>query len=509
MNRITRLVEDSSPGQVRGSGHRTPLALILGSVLAAGGLTSIESVDASIPSPVVQERDRGEERGRDSARGQDRDERRGERRGERRERGDDRAFPGTEEVMERASMAFEEGHITGEQFSGIMEIHERFAMAIESGRMSAADAARAFFERVDWVVDEDRPDERDEPVDEVASRIGMMMIELGMAVESGEISPEDAIRKVMELARRMRVETTPEHAPADQRRARAAYAEAAGKMREMVEAGEITREQMEERLEQMKRRMAMASGDERKPSSREAEFEAAFEKMRRMVEAGEITREQMEERLEQMRRRMAMASGDDGKSGLSEADYEAAFEKMREMVEAGEITREQMKRRLEEMKRSMVVDDDRGPGMTKTEYDEAVELMVEMVKAGKMTREQMQERLEAMNSRMKESGRKSTSKGMTRADFDAAVEKMAAMVEAGEISRKDMETRLAEMKRMMMEDGSDSKSKSRKGVEDDDQRKRREERLFRSRLEAAIDQGIITPEEAVEKLEDFRRGQGD
>ena len=240
MNRITRLVEGSSPNQVRGLGQRTPLALILGSVLAAGSLMSFDSVDASTPSPVVQERDRGEERGRDSARGQDRDERRGARRGE----GDDALDRGDiEEAMESAGMALEKGRITPDQFRKIMASLEDASMERDPvrRRVMFADAMRVFHDI------KDGDDVRlGMPIgdDVIANRVGMMMIELGMAVDSGDMSPEDAIRKVMDLARRMRVDTTPEVAPTDQRRARAAYAEAVEKMTEMVKAGELTREQM-------------------------------------------------------------------------------------------------------------------------------------------------------------------------------------------------------------------------------------------------------------------------
>jgi polyhydroxyalkanoate synthesis regulator phasin len=440
MNRIKRLVETPSSTRVMTFG-RTPLALILGSLLVAVSIANIDSVEASVSSPVVQERDRGEERGRDAARGQDRDERRG-----------DLSFPDTEEVMERASIALEEGEITREQLSAIMRWHERYSMGIENGRMNAEDAARGWYDRLEGLMESNERDERDgrdDREDDVAKRVGMMMVELGMAVDSGDMSPEDAIRKVMDLARRMRVDTTPEHAPADQRRARAAYAEAVEKMKGMLEAGEITREQMEERLEGMKRRMAMASGAERQPS-------------------------------------------------ITKADYEEASKKMLKMVESGKISREQMQQRLDEMKRVMVEGAGSKRTMSKEDYDRAVDRMVEAVKAGKMTREQMQERLDRLNKELKGDGSKEQKK-MTRADFDAAVEKMTKMVEAGEITREDMRRRLGEMRRMIAEQSEESEKV-------DDPRKAYE--ALKRRLDMGVESGRMTQEQADERLAEFRRSLG-
>ena len=68
-----------------------------------------------------------------------------------------------------------------------------------------------------------------------------------------------------------------------------------------------------------------------------------------MVEAGRITREQMEERLAAMRKSM------DGPSekidSLTREQYAEAAAKMKKAVEAGEMTVEQMKERLAAMRK--------------------------------------------------------------------------------------------------------------------------------------------------------------
>ena len=150
----------------------------------------------------------------------------------------------------------------------------------------------------------------------------------------------------------------------------------------MVEAGEITREQMQTRLDQMKERM---SGDKSKKISKE-DYDLAASKMARMVKAGEITREDMKTRLGEMRKAMSQSSDRDTSSTdqrARRARYKEASDKMIEMVEAGEITREQMEARLNRMKKAMASKDEPS--------DDCIELrkkLGEAVRNGEMTREE-------------------------------------------------------------------------------------------------------------------------
>ena len=73
-------------------------------------------------------------------------------------------------------------------------------------------------------------------------------------------------------------------------------------MQKMVEAGDITREQMDQRLGEMKGMMDKSSDSERKMK---LEYERAVAKMTEMVKNGEMTRQQMQERLERMRKEMS------------------------------------------------------------------------------------------------------------------------------------------------------------------------------------------------------------
>ena len=87
------------------------------------------------------------------------------------------------------------------------------------------------------------------------------------------------------------------------------------------------------------------------------EYMEAEKKMGAMVKAGEITEEQMKQRLERMKLEIERSmSKDSDAKGYSRRDYKEAQGKMMEMLEAGEITREQMQQRLDRMKAGMARD---------------------------------------------------------------------------------------------------------------------------------------------------------
>ena len=112
--------------------------------------------------------------------------------------------------------------------------------------------------------------------------------EIRMAIKNGEMTEEEGRLKYAAIAKRVEKRMAgakPKTADTDARARRARYKEASDKMIEMVEAGEITREQMEARLNRMKK--AMASKDE--PSDDCIELR---KKLGEAVRNGEMTREE-------------------------------------------------------------------------------------------------------------------------------------------------------------------------------------------------------------------------
>jgi hypothetical protein len=71
--------------------------------------------------------------------------------------------------------------------------------------------------------------------------------------------------------------------------------------------------------------------------------------MEKMVEAGEITAEQMQQRLVGMRKMMGRKS--EKPRTVTRQQYAEAEAKMEQMVKDGEITREQMQQRLAAMRK--------------------------------------------------------------------------------------------------------------------------------------------------------------
>ena len=115
------------------------------------------------------------------------------------------------------------------------------------------------------------------------------------------------------------------------------YKQASAKMARMVKAGEITREQMQQRLNRMKKAMGESAdrgASDADKRARRARYQEAADKMAEMVKAGEITREQMEARLNRMKK--AMASKEDRSD-----DCIALRKKLGEAVRSGEMTREE------------------------------------------------------------------------------------------------------------------------------------------------------------------------
>ena len=126
-------------------------------------------------------------------------------------------------------------------------------------------------------------------------------------------------------------------------------------LRKQVAAGEITADEARARFEKGEARMweryRAAEAQNAEAGKSRSDYDAAVKKMTEMVKNGEMTREQMQQRLDRMKR----ADSKDEKAGdrrRSRTDYDAAVKKMTEMVKNGEMTREQMQQRLDRMKRA-------------------------------------------------------------------------------------------------------------------------------------------------------------
>ena len=136
-------------------------------------------------------------------------------------------------------------------------------------------------------------------------------------------------------------------------RHRQRYMHLSEQMRAAVETGEITPEQAKQKLEEARSKMGRDAND--KDDKR---LEQLAKKLRAAVEAGEITTEQAKQKLEEARSKMGHDANDKGNERL-----EQLAKKLRAAVEAGEITTEQAKQKLEEARSKMEREaDQRGGG---------------------------------------------------------------------------------------------------------------------------------------------------
>jgi len=162
-------------------------------------------------------------------------------------------------------------------------------------------------------------------------------IKIKAAIANGEMTEEEGKTKyaasVQRIKKRMAGASKREAMADDSKRfTKEEYGAAAAKMVSMVKAGEITREQMQQRLDRMSKAMASKDDEDRDAwAGFKRRIEAA-------VESGVMTLEESREAYEGFRRRMA--ARDDQREKLSD-DCMALRRKLGEAVRNGEMTREE------------------------------------------------------------------------------------------------------------------------------------------------------------------------
>jgi hypothetical protein len=440
---------------------KAPLAVALATGLTAVCLTtSMNSVDAA--EAIVSEQDRGQN--------------------------DDTTFPTAEAMRAKIGEEVRNGRMNREQAGQMMQLHRRLMMGIEDGKMSTREAQAMMNERGMAIFEAGKQDDRrdrDDRGDRGDSEQSMIDRMIDM-VNAGEITREQMQQRLDRMNMR------------DQMNSEVELDATIAQVEQMLEAGMITPAQLVEGLRKM-------MSEFKRPALTRADYAEASRKMEAMVESGEITREQMQQRLDRMR----MAMGGTKSKAVTKADYKDAEKKMGAMVKAGEITKEQMQQRLERMKDRMGGSrNSKAP--SRVEYMEAEKKMAAMVKAGEITEEQMKQRLERMKIAIERSKSKgSDAKGYSRRDYKEAQGKMMEMLEAGEITREQMQQRLDRMKAGMAKDKSEAEAKGGRSIPAPPEGLSREELRdwfgrMKQRLDMAVESGRMTPEEAREMMMKIR-----
>jgi len=320
-------------------------------------------------------------------------------------------FPSRESMDEGVNAEVERGNLTKVQAAAIMRVYARLAMGLESDKLSEREAIAILGERSKVIYEE--------------------------AQGQPGITRQD-------------------------------YADAQAAMQKMVDAGEITKSQMDARLIEMRQMIGKSQ-----PQITRKDYAEAQAAMQKMVDAGEITKVQMDGRLARMRKMIGRSQPQ-----ITQKDYDNAVAKMTEMVKSGELTREQMQIRLQDMKKMMA----KNSTITREDYAKAATDMQKMVEEGKITEKQMKQRLDRMRLMI---GKDKSQRQVTRQDYADAQATMQKMVEEGTITEEQMQQRLGEMRKMI---GS---SDDRSGISDDCMELRLE-------LGKALRASEITREEAAE-----------
>ena len=212
------------------------------------------------------------------------------------------------------------------------------------------------------------------------------------------------------------------------------------------------------------------------------DYAAAQAKMQAMVDKGEMTEQQMREKLVWMRQMIGKSEAAD--KTITREDYAAAQAKMQVMVEKGEITQAQMDERLMGMRRMIGKSKAAGKSITREDYAAAQAKMQAMVDKGEITQAQMDERLMGMRRAIGKP--KATDKTITREDYATAQAEMQAMVDKGEITEEQMNARLNRMRKMIARGNGSSE---RREMSD-------ECKELGRRIRTAVGNGNMTSEEA-------------
>ena len=337
----------------------------------------------------------------------------------------------------------------------------------------------------------------------IEGRIRAMGADLREQVAAGRISEADARARFEEGEKRMWMRyRAAEEQNATRGKSEPDHDAAVERMTRMVKNGEITKEQMRQRLDRMKQ-AASKEGAKAQERINLEELKAKIEErvramemeLREKVAAGQISETDAKARFEEGEKRMWMryraaeqknadamkAPAKNDRIDLEElkAKIEERVREMgtnlRKQVAAGELTADEARAKFEkgearmweryraaearnaEVMKNGARTDRVDLDELKTNIEERIRAMGmdlrKQVAAGEITADEGRARFEKGEARMWERYRAAEAKnaeaGKSKRDYDAAVRKMTEMVEDGKITREQMQRRLEQMKDRM------------------------------------------------------------
>lgn len=286
------------------------------------------------------------------------------------------------------------------------------------------------------------------------------------------------------------------------------YESIAKRLKGMVEAGELSADEAERRLQKLK--LQVATQQREVPNTDRNQQRAVREEYLRMerelmalVAAGRISETDAKERLAGFRRSL-VEGRESAEAGRAAAeDYKRAAAQLEALVEAGRLSRTDADERLIAMRREM----DAGSSAKRAEqtreaYAKRVAELNALVEAGRMSHQEALQALEDMRRKTEEAGQepaRAERRGISVGDYGRAAIEMQKLVDAGRISQSDAEKRLAEMRKRVVADGGGVGRREQVRATRDDHYAR-----FEAEMKELVEAGRLTPEQAQVRLEQLR-----
>ncbi len=365
-------------------------------------------------------------------------------------------------------------------------VQRRLIEAVKAGELSREQVAPMM-----EAMKKSKSEQSDEATSRERYATGAKRIEA--AIESGRISKEDGEKRLAEMRKKMFPTRDKGDAKSDrvdgdnmeQRKSR--YKAGAERIEAAIKSGRISEVEGKNLLAEMRKQMSPArdKGDAKSDrveggdmEARKRRYRAGAEEIEMAVEAGKMSREDAEQKLIGMRKKMfperdkGAAESDRSKGGDMEAlkrRYMGAAEEIERAVESGKMSKQEAEKTLIEMRKEMFPERDKGAAKSdrskggdmearKRRYMGAAEEIEMAVEAGKMSREDAEQKLIGMRKKMfperdKGAAKSDRSKGsdmqVRQERYDAAVIEYEAAIKSGEMSKKDAKKKMSELREKM------------------------------------------------------------
>lgn len=234
-----------------------------------------------------------------------------------------------------------------------------------------------------------------------------------------------------------------------------------------VEAGEVTLVQANVMLEALRR----AAGPAREMAAKKRHYSEFTREIKAAVKNGKVTKQEAEKRLTDMRREMFEGySGheSDRHMEVKKRRYHEFEREIKAAVESGKVSEEAAKKRLLEMRREMFgehgeLEDGAHTEVMKHRYRMFVDQVKAALKTGKLTEEEAEQKLITLRSDM--AGKHSAHVDLSGVEakkrhYKILVDQVEAALEAGKLSEEQAEKKLIEVRRMIFEHDEQANRKS-------------------------------------------------